>query len=150
MSNNSFLLIYYKMTFPSLINLAFGILINDTLTWSDHVDLICSKVNRALSLLRTLSWFLPHTLLLINLYCDVVWSGCTQEESHRLESLLNYGCKIVLCRRRDSSSTVALQDLGLTTLTSRRKLHTAQCMFCYLSSQSPSYLPISALLLSFL
>ena len=113
------------------------------------MDLICSKVNRALDLLRRLSWFLPRTLLLIYLktyilphfdYCDVVWSSCTQEESRRLESLMNYGCKIVLRRCRDSSSSAALQDLGLTTLTSRRKLHTAQCMLRCLSSQSPSYL----------
>ena len=126
-----------------------GILLNDTLTWSDHVDLVCSKVNRALNLLRRLSWFLPRSLLLIYLksyillhfdYCDVVWSSCTQEESRRLESLWNYGCKMVLLRHRDSSSTAARQDLGLTTLTSRRKLHVAQCVHRCLSSQSPPYL----------
>ena len=123
-----------------------GVLINDTLTWSDHVDMICRKVSCRLNLLRRLSWFLPHSLLLTYLksyilphfdYCDVVWSGCTQDESRRLESRLNFGCKIVLHRRRDSSSTAALQELGLTTLTLRRKLHMAQCMFRSLSSQAP-------------
>ena len=113
------------------------------------MDLVCSKVNRALNLLRRLSWFLPRSLLLIYLksyilphfnYCDVVWSSCIQEESRRLESLLNYSCKIVLRRRRDSFSTAAFQDLGLTTLISRRKLHIAQCMHRCLSSQSPPYL----------
>ena len=115
-------------------------LINDTLTWSDHVDMhmICRKVSCHLNLLRRLSWFLPRSLLLTYLksyilphfdYCDVVWSGCTQGESRRLESLLNFGCKIVLHRHRDSSSTAALQELGLTTLTLRRKLHMAQCIF---------------------
>ena len=115
-----------------------GVLINDTLTWSDHVGLVCRKVNGCLNLLRRLSWFLPRSLLLTYLksyilphfdYCDVVWSSCTQEESRRLESLLNFGCKIVLCKRRDFSSTTALHELGLTTLNLRR-LHTVQCMFC--------------------
>ena len=46
----------------------------------------------------------------------------------------------MLHRRRDSSSTAALQELGLTTLTLRRKLHMAQCMFRSLSSQAPPYL----------
>ena len=125
-----------------------GVLINDTLTWSDHVDMICRKVSCRLNLLRRLSWFLPCFLLLTNLksyilphfdYCDVIWSGCTLDESRRLESLLNFSCKIVLHRRRDSSSTAALQELGLTTLTLRRKLHMAQCMFRSLSSQAPPY-----------
>ena len=102
-----------------------------------------------LYLLCRLSWFLPPSLLLIYLksyvlpyfdYCDVVWSSCTQEESRWLESLLNFGCKTVLRRKRDSSSTAALKVLGLTTLTLRRKLHTAQLVFRCLSSKAPSYL----------
>ena len=96
-----------------------------------------------------LSWFLPSSLLLIYLksyvlphfdYCDVVWSSCTQEESRRLESLFNLGCKTVLRRKCDSSSTAAVKELGLTTLTLRRKLHTAQLMFQCLSSKAPTYL----------
>ena len=126
-----------------------GVLINDTLTWSDHVDMICRKVICRLNLLRRLSWFLPCSLLLTYLksyilphfdYCDVIWSGGSLDESRRLESLLNFSCKIVLHRRHDSSSTAALQELGLTTLTLRRKLHMAQCMFRSLSSQAPPYL----------
>ena len=126
-----------------------GVLINDTLTWSDHVGLVCRKVNGCLNLLRRLSWFLPHSLLLTYLksyilphfdYCDVVWSSCTQEESRRLESLLNFGCNIVLCKRRDFSSATALYELELATLNSRRKLHTVRCMFHCLSSQALSYL----------
>ena len=70
-----------------------SILINDTLNWSDHIDIVCRKVSRDLNLLRRLSWFLPHLLLLLYLksyilpsfdYCDVVWSGCTLENSRLL------------------------------------------------------------------
>ena len=126
-----------------------GVVINETLTWSDHIDMICSKVTRSLNLLRRLSWFLPRSLLLLYLksyilpsfdYCDVVWSSCSQEESRRLETLFNFGCKVVLRRRRDYSSTAARKELDLTTLASRRQLHMAQCMFRCLSLQSPTYL----------
>ena len=74
-----------------------GVVINETLTWSDHINMICSKVTRSLNLLRRLSWFLPHSLLLLYLksyilpsfdYCDVVWSSCSQEESRRLETFI--------------------------------------------------------------
>ena len=126
-----------------------GVVINETLTWSDHINMICSKVTRSLNLLRRLSWFLPRSLLLLYLksyilpsfdYCDVVWSSCSQEESRRLETLFNFGCKVVLRRRRDYSSTAARKELNLTTLASRRQIHMAQCMFRCLSLQSPTYL----------
>ena len=80
-----------------------GVMINDTLTWSDHINYISSKVSRNINLLRRLSWFLPWPLLVLFLksyilptfdYCDVVWYGCTQIESQRIEKLLNYSARI--------------------------------------------------------
>ena len=126
-----------------------GVMVNDTLTWSDHIDMVCRKVSHDLNLLRRFSWFLPRPLLLLYLkscilpsfdYCDVVWSGCTLENSRCLERLMNFTCKLALRRSRDWSSSAALRDLQLTTLTSRCKLHLAQCMFRCLSFQSPPYL----------
>ena len=125
-----------------------GVLVNDTLTWSDHVNLVCTKVTRSLSLLHRLSWFLPQSLLLYLKsyilpsfdYCDVVWSGCTKDEALRLEALLNFACRTVIRKRRDYSASAARKQLGLSTLSCRRKLHLAQTMFKCLSSQSPQYL----------
>ena len=47
---------------------------------------------------------------------------------------------IALHRSRHSSPSAARSELGLSTLSSRRKLHLAQSVFKCLSSQSPSYL----------
>ena len=55
-------------------------------------------------------------------YCDVVWSGCTQNEALRLETLLNFACRTVLRRHRDYSASAARSELGLSTLSARRKL----------------------------
>lgn len=126
-----------------------GVLINDTLTWSDHVNMVCNKVARSLSLQHRLSWFLPQSLLLLYVksyilpsfdYCDVVWSGCTKAEALRLQTLFNFACRIVLRRRRDYSASAAHRQLGLSTLSARRNLHLAQTMFKCLSFQSPLYL----------
>ena len=38
-------------------------LLNDTLTWSDRVGMVCGRVNCSLNLLLRLSWFLPLSLL---------------------------------------------------------------------------------------
>ena len=40
-----------------------GVVVNDTLTWGDHIDMVCKKVSHSLNLLRRLSWFLPQPLL---------------------------------------------------------------------------------------
>ena len=121
---------------------------NDTLTWTDHIDMVCKKVSRSLNLLRRLSWFLPRSLLLLSLksyilpqfdYCDVVWCGCTKSESTRLESLLNFACRTVLRISKHSSASAARQELHLSTLSSRRKLHLSQAVFKCLSSNSPPY-----------
>ena len=126
-----------------------GVVVNDTLTWVDHIDMVCKKVSRSLNLLRRLSWFLPQPLLVLFLksyilphfdYCDVVWFGCTKSESHRLESLLNFACRIVLRRCKHSSASAARHDLGVSTLSSRRKLHLSQTVFKCLSSHCPSNL----------
>ena len=92
-----------------------GVLVNDALTWADHIDMVCNKVTRSLNLLRCLSWFLSQPLLLLHLksyilpsfdYCDVVWFGCTKDEAIHLETLLNFACRTVLRRRRDYSASI--------------------------------------------
>ena len=40
----------------------FGVVLSDSLTWSDHVDMVCGKANRSLNLLHRHSWFLPLSL----------------------------------------------------------------------------------------
>ena len=115
---------------------------------SDHIDMVCNKVTHSLNLCH-LSWFIPQPLLLLHLksyicpsfdYCDVVWSRCIKGEALCLETLLNFACGTVLCRRRDYSASATHSELGLSTLSARRKLNLAQTMFKCLSSMSPPYL----------
>ena len=124
-----------------------GVLVNDTLTWSDHFNMLCTKVSRNLHLLQHLSWFLPQPLLLLFLKsyilptfddCDIVWSACTKQEALHLETLLIFSCRTVLRKCRDYSASAA--QLGMPTLAARRKLHTAQMVFKCLFSKAPPYL----------
>ena len=125
-----------------------GVLLNDALTWSDHIAHICAKASRSLNLLRRLSWFLPKCLLFLYFksyvlltldYCDVVWSCCTFEEAKRLETRFNFGCRHILHKPRLYSASSARQELGLTSLNDRRKLHMCTMYKC-LNSLSPPYL----------
>ena len=124
-------------------------LINDTLTWTDHINHVITKVSRNVNLLRRLSWFLLHSLLALYLksyilplidYCDVVWDNCTQHDSSRLQSLFNYACRLALRRPRLSSSSALWKDLGLSSLCCRRKLHLAEMTYKCHKSLAPPYL----------
>ena len=126
-----------------------GVIINNTLTWSDHINYISQKVSRSICLLRRLSWFLPHSLLVLFLksyilpvfdYGDVVWASCTKKEAQQMETLLNYACRVVLHRRKHESATAARSELGMTTLTVRRKIHLDRLMYKCTHSQHPPYL----------
>ena len=122
---------------------------SDTFTWADHIGMVCKKVSCSLNLLRNLSWFLLQPLLLLYLksyilphfdYSDVVWIECTKAASLHLESLLNFACRSVLYRCKFSSASAAHCELGLSTLSSRRKFHLVQIVFKFLYSISPFYL----------
>ena len=126
-----------------------GVVINDTLTWTDHINHIIAKLSRSINLLRRLSRFLPRPLLVLYLksyilpsvdYCDIVWNNCTQQDSSRLQTLFNYACRLVLHRPRLSSSCALWEDLGLTCLLTRRKLHLAELVYRCHNSLAPSYL----------
>jgi hypothetical protein len=75
-----------------------GVVVNEALTWSDHIDLLCKKVSRSLNLLHRLLYFLPRPLLLLSLnsyilphldYCDVVWFSYTKSQFLCLETTMN-------------------------------------------------------------
>ena len=110
---------------------------------------ISAKVSQCINLLRRLSWFLPSSLLVLYLksyilpcvdYCDIVWDCCSKLDSNCLQTLFNYACCIAWHRPRLSSSSALWNDLGLSLLSSCRKLHLAQLMFKCHNSLAPSYL----------
>ena len=91
-----------------------GVMVNQSLSLSNHIDLVSSRASKGLSLLRKIAWFLlKHVLccfynsyILSHLtYADAVWGSCTRAESDWLECLQNYAARIILGRRKDASAT---------------------------------------------
>ena len=123
--------------------------VSDTFTWADHTGMVCKKVSCSLSLLCHLSWILLQPFLLLYLksyilphfdYSDVVWIECIKAASLHLESLPNFACRSVLYRCQFSSASAAHCELGVSTLSSRRKFHLVQIVFKCLYSTRPFYL----------
>ena len=76
-----------------------GVVINENPTWSDHVDLICSKVSKRLGMIKRIKHLLPkksreiifNTIVLpLFDYADVVWG-----DMNRLQIFQNKAAKLI-------------------------------------------------------
>ena len=126
-----------------------GVVISDTLSWSQHIDLVRSKAAKGIGLLHQLSWFLPRQALctMYNAYilphltyADAVWGTCTQGQSKSLEHLQNYAACIILHRRVGASATDMRWELNWPTLASRRAVSEAVAVYQSVSGRGPAYL----------
>lgn len=107
-----------------------GVMIDDRLTWNDHVRELKRKASFGLSQLRRLRW-LPtrlkcvlYSALVLSYfdYCSVVWMECSKRLVLELDHLQNKGMRIILGRSPRDSATEMRRDLGWTTLKVRRHL----------------------------
>ena len=116
-----------------------GIVINNRLTWQDHVDQMFSKINKKLGLLKRIRYCLPldARLLFFNSYvlplfdyADIVWGDRDNSTLMlQLQSLHNKAAKIILDLPIGSSASVALNKLKWKTLARRRAEHRATFIY---------------------
>ena len=116
-----------------------GIVINNRLTWQDHVDQMFSKINKKLGLLKRIRYCLPldARLLFFNSYvlplfdyADIVWGDRGNSTLMlQLQSLHNKAAKIILDLPIGSSASVALNILKWKTLARRRAEHRATFIY---------------------
>ena len=126
-----------------------GVITTDTLSWSDHIDQVCSKASRGLNLVE-ISMVPPKECSLVcyynayvlpHLMCAApVWSSCTKAQSTRLEGLQNFAACIILHRHGYASATLMRKELGWPTLLSRRTIGETLILHRFLSGSAPDYL----------
>ena len=126
-----------------------GVMVNQSLSWSDHIDLMSSRASKGLSLLQRIAWFLPRHVLCcfykgyilpLMTYGDTVWGSCTQAEGDWLERLQNCAARIILGRRRDASATAMRRELGWPSLASKRALAESGMVHWCVTGCAPQYL----------
>ena len=129
-----------------------GVMLNNNLSWSAHVDYLQRKTNRIVKMLRRLRYTVPscvirniYTAIVLPSmdYCDVVWSGCTRTAAKKLEVVQNNAARAVLGAPYRSSATALRTQLCWVTLEKRRELHTAVWVHrCLRPGVTPSYLHV--------
>ena len=110
-----------------------GVTINETLTWSDHVDYISTKVNQRLGILRRIKHLLPiHTrelyvksmILPLLDYSDIVWGDKHNKTlMAKVQLLQNKTAKLILNKAKHSFATEAINELDWLVLSERRRHH---------------------------
>ena len=73
-------------------------------------------------------------------YCNVVWGRSYKMLQNKLQVLQNRAAKIILKKKRDESSTQALQTLKWENLETKLYHHEAVTMYKIFHNLTPSYL----------
>ena len=110
-----------------------GVIINENLSWTDHVDYIKTKVSQRLGVLQRIKHLLPRDtrelfvkamVLPILDYADVTWGDKSNTTlMNKIQLLQNRAAKLILNMPKHSSATEALDLLGWDTLEKRRRSH---------------------------
>ena len=116
-----------------------GVIINETLSWSDHVDYISTKINQRLGILRRIRHLLPiHTrelyvksmILPLLDYSDIVWGDEHNKTlMAKVQLLQGKAAKLILDKAKHSSATEAINELDWLVLSERRRQHRLSFVF---------------------
>ena len=115
-----------------------GVVVDESLSWNNHVSYVASRVYPKLKLLGRISSFLsPEILLKIykttNLpiwnYGCIVWGFCSKKNSDFLERLQNKAMQIILRTNHLACTQSMRERLGLLTLSNRRRYLRLQLVY---------------------
>ena len=133
--------LHYQLTIKFLV----GVVINETLSWADHIDYVQKKVSNRLGVLKRIKHLLPiHTRkLVVNClflpllyYGDLVWGDRNNITlMNHLQMLHNKAAKCVLDMPSYASSTEAWDSLNWCPLSSRRRFHRWSFVFNALNNE---------------
>ena len=81
-----------------------GMLVDDKLTWDQHIDYISNKITRNIGILKRIRQFIPKESLLLLYhiliepyfrYCSIVWGQCSERLKDRLQRLQNKAARTI-------------------------------------------------------
>ena len=127
-----------------------GLLIDENLRWTDHVDYICKKANRGLGIMRQIRDYVPpetleniyYTMVLPHLdYCSPVWDTCAKGLRDRIQKVQNRAARIITRSDYTIRSSDILQNLSWDNLENRRFQQKITTMYkIVIDDNMPKYL----------
>ena len=126
-----------------------GVYIDENLTWSSHIDHLCSIVSSKISLLRQLATYVPtnvqklyyqgYILPYID-YGSVVWGADSSTNIKRLTKLQKRAAWIILHADYDTSSDQMFKELRWLSVPDRLKYNKAVLTYRAVNNLSPEYI----------
>ena len=126
-----------------------GIVFNDKLNWSSHISSIVSGVSRMLDVLYKLAKdtdresleTIYKTFIRSKLeYACIIWDDCTEQDANLLENCQLKAARIVTGAKRGTSHQLLYNEVGWTSLKSRREYFKLCFMQKVVHKIAPTYL----------
>lgn len=130
-----------------------GIIIDENLSWSQHIDYLCSTISTKISLLRQISTYVPqdiqklfyHSYILPLLdYGSNTWGTTSNANIERLCKLQKRAARIILKAEYMTPSAHMFERLGWLSVPKRLMYNKAVLTYKALNNLTPNY--ISSLL----
>ena len=127
-----------------------GVVLDNRLSFEDHLKMILNKVNKTIGLLRKLHNILPRSALLTICkslirphldYGDIIYDQAYGALFHqKLELLQHNACLAITGAIRDTSRGKVYEELGLESLQLRRWFRKLSCFYKLFNNEHPHYL----------
>ena len=126
-----------------------GIYIDENLSWSSHIDYLCSHIASKISLLRHLSEYVPvevlrkfyqvYILPFID-YGSVTWGSASASHIERLTKLQKRAARIILRTDFNTPSEQLFKELGWSSVSNRITHNKAVLTYRALNNLTPEYI----------
>ena len=126
-----------------------GLHIDEHLTWTTHIDHLCSAISSKISLLRQLAEYVPvdfqkrfyqgYILPLID-YGSITWGAASNTNIERVSKLQKRAARIILRADFDTPSSAMFQELNWPSIENRLKYNKAVLTYRALNKLTPDYI----------
>ena len=126
-----------------------GVILNDKCTWSDHIEMLISKISSRIGVMRYLKKRLDRrslrTIYIMYIrskldYADIIWDNCHENLASRLETIQNDCARIITGLPKPCPIRKLLDESRLEPLWKRRENRRMVLIYKMLRGLSPRYL----------
>ena len=126
-----------------------GVTLSSNLSWRAHILNIYEKASKKLNLLKrfkfkldreTLSKLYKSLIRPVMEYADVLWDGCSENESDLIEHVQYQAATVVVGAMKGTSRVRLLEELAWEDMKTRRSIHKLILYFKIVNKLTPNYL----------
>ena len=116
-----------------------GLIVDDKLSWKDHIDLISSKIRRNIGVMKRVRENVPGEILILLYrtlsepylrYCNTTWGYCGVTLLNRLQALQNRAARLIKgLKYAEADYPKILSELGILNVEQLVRLDTTSLVY---------------------